>query len=1086
MTTMLALLRQHGLKACAGIAACVFAAGTLAAQAPAPRITRTIDASQRVTLQTSLSPFVRSSRDLGAVDDSTPVEHMRLVLTRAPEQAAALDQFLAEVQQKSSPNYHQWLTPLQFGKRFGPADSDIAALVAWLQQQGFSGIAVPPGRTTVEFSGTAGQVRSAFGVSMHSYVRGSRQFLSNNNQPSIPAAISTVVSGIAHLDTYGLDKYTRPGPLGSLNVETHKLEPASAQPKPDLTTGGSLYMVPGDAATIYNTPNTAFNANYTTGTSYSGSGVTIGIIGDAYVSTTPISNYRSRFLGESSPVLPTISGTATDTSDADEAYLDLEISGGLAPSAALHFYTGNDGSLETQIASALSDNTVDILSVSFGLCELYMTTSQNATYYGYWQQAAAQGIAVTVSTGDNGSAGCDALSTNNVSTTTAKSGLAVSGLATSPYNIAIGGTDFALTSSSFSTYVSSTSGTLYRTALGYIPERTWNDSTQNDTTLSANVPWASTSTTITPNIVAGSGGKSSCSTNTTANTLGTCTSGYPKPSWQRGTGVPSDSARDIPDVSLMAGVSFYGAWLVCTNDSSNGITGNCGTVTSSGGSTFYFYGFGGTSAAAPAFAGILALVQQSQGGGRLGQAGINLYNLYNNSASAGSIFHDITVGNNSVPCTSSTTNCAQNTAGNNYLTGYDTTAGYDYATGLGSVNAAQLVAHWAEGQGTAVASVTVSPASSANVANALNVPVSVAGTSGVATGSVVLSSGTYTSAATDLKNGSTTIIVPANSLAVGTDTLTAQYSGDGVYAAATGTAQITIDSTALTTTTTALVASNTTPTYGASVTFTATVAPTAASGSVSFYDSSTLLGTSNLSSGVATFSTSALAVGAHSVTAVYSGDTTYASSTSNIITLSVAAAATGSFTLSATNVTVSQGSSGSSTVTVTPSNGYTGAVTFQLGTSDTTIKDNACYTFTNATVTGTSAVTTTITLYTSASVCASVGVVKRNAVHRFAAAPAASTRTSTPLRKALPAGAAFLGCLVLLGFRKRARVITLLGCLLLLASAGLVTACGGGSSSGGGGSSNKVAKGSYTLTVYGTDTVNSAITATTNFTLTVQ
>ena len=242
----------------------------------------------------------------------------------------------------------------------------------------------------------------------------------------------------------------------------------------------------------------------------------------------------------------------------------------------------------------------------------------------------------------------------------------------------------------------------FRSALGYIPESTWNDSTTSNGDISANVPYVNSSTSQT-NIIGGTGGASNCSTNTTTynsttgvTTAGTCTSGWPKPSWQTGPGVPSDGDRDVPDVSLMAGNGFYGAtWLVCTDDTgpnSNNVTvsENC---TNQSDNNFYFAGIGGTSASTPAFAGILALVVQANGG-RIGMDGAKfLYDIYNSSSGA-AVFHDVTQGNNSVLCTEGTPDC-QAVGSSFFESGYNAGAGYDLATGLGSVDATQLIAGYA-------------------------------------------------------------------------------------------------------------------------------------------------------------------------------------------------------------------------------------------------------------------------------------------------------------------------------------------------------------------------------------------------------
>lgn len=812
-----------------------------------PRIISQVDETSLVTLKGNVPALAQARYDRGEAPSQTQLTHIRLVLSRSAEQEAALKQYDGELQEKASLNYHKWLTPQQFGELYGPADSDITAIVAWLESRGLTVESISPGRTNIAFSGTVSQVEEGFHVQIHSFDANGEQFLSNVSDPQIPSALAPVVSGVAHLNTIHPHPLYIRGDAGVINRETNRLEPLrepqSTGPKANLTGGSgtssnpyTLYIVPGDAATIYDTPNTTFNANYTSGTSYTGSGVTIGIGGDAVIQTSTVANYRDVFLGNSTaPTITNVDGV-TSTQDADEAYLDTEIAGGLAPGATIHFYTSTD--LTSAIEDAINSNAVDIFSLSFGNCEWGMTTSDNALINSWWQQAASQGIAVTVASGDNGSAGCDATQDNQGNNITeAEYGLQVSGFASTPYNIAVGGTDFYELPNTYSTYASTSEGsssTYYRTAKSYIPESTWNDSTETDTTISANALWTG-QYAQDANIVAGSGGKSSCSTNTDTNTTtGSCTHGYAKPSWQRGTGVPSDGARDLPDVSLMAGNGFDDAsWLVCTDDQGqNGsgsiVTENC-SKQSDGNS--YFSAFGGTSAAAPAFAGILALIQQ-RAGGRLGQAAEQFYDLYNGSHSS-AIFHDVTVGNDSVPCDSTSSYqggaCVKNNAGYYFLAGYNTNTGYDLATGLGSVDANQLVMYWGTATGSSVATVTVTPAASnINSSQSVNVTATVTGGAGTPTGTVTLSGGGYNSSAQTLSGGSYTFTVPANSLSGGTDTLTVTYSGDASYASAIGTATVTV------------------------------IAPT--------------------------------------------------------------------FTLSATNVTVKAGSSGSSTVTITPVDGYTGSV----------------------------------------------------------------------------------------------------------------------------------------------------------------
>jgi trimeric autotransporter adhesin len=1059
-----------------------------------PRITSEIQESSLTRLTGSVPLLAKAQYDRGEAAASTQLTHMRLVLTRTAEQDAALDTYLSQLQDKSSPNYHKWLTPTQFGELYGPASSDLSALVAWLESHGLKVEAISPGRTNISFAGTVGQVEGAFHTPIHSFAFGGQQFLSNTADPQIPTAITSVVKGIAHLSTFKARPLGVRGRPGMSDPDSGVLAPiqstsalASSPRAQETVTSSSkyyLYMVPGDAATIYNTPNTTFNANYTSGTSYTGSGVTIGIGGDAAIITTPVVNFRSLFLGDSTaPTITNVDGV-TSTTDADEAYLDIEISGGIAPGAKVHYYPSSD--LYSGIDQAINENIVDIFSLSFGACELGYTTSDNLQIQSWWKQAAAQGIAVTVSSGDNGSAACDDPS----SETKAEYGLQVNGLGSTAYNISVGGTDFALSQSNFTTYAatSDSSTTYYRTAKSYIPETTWNDSTSVNTTLSLNVPYTSTSA----NIYAGSGGKSNCATNTnTASTLGSCTTGWTKPSWQRGTGVPSDSVRDLPDISLMSGDGAnYAAWLVCTNDTSNGTTANCATTNGS----FYFYGFGGTSTASPAFAGVLALVQQSQGGGRLGQAAANLYNLYNNSSSASSIFHDITTGNISVPCDSTSTygDCSKNTAGNYYLTGYDTSAGYDLATGLGSVNVANLIANWSSGLGSNSATVTVTSASTAiTTSNSLNVTVTVTGTAGTPSGSIVLSGGGYTSSSISLNSGAATFTIAAGALATGSDTLTATYSGDGLYSTAYGVTTVAVTTASLTATTTTVAASPTSTTYGTSVALTATVSPSAATGTVTFFYGSTQLGTGTLSSGTATLATTTLPIGTDSITAVYAGDTSYASSTSSAVTVTVSASSSSGS---------GSGGTGTSTATVTPSGGYTGTVDFSLYATSTYLINYACYDINSATVSGTATASSTLTLYLGTDNCSS-SAIQSGKVHAFKTAKT-SKIASIPAAPITPVAGVSFGLLFagLLGWRFR-KARAYFSVLAIVALGFALSGCGGGSSSSAtkgfvvslspstlslSAGTSGIPTGTYSMTVEGDDSANSNYTSSATLTLTVK
>ena len=758
-----------------------------------PRIAGPVDELSLTTLRGNVPAAAQPQYDRGEAAGTTQLNQIRIVLARSASQQQALDRFEQELQEKSSPNYHRWLTPDQFGKLYGPSDSDIAAIVAWLQSHGLTLESVSPGRTNIAFSGTVSELEEALHTSIHSYEKNGERFYSNTTDPQIPSALAPVIRGIADLNTL------RPKPLhvrarsGRLNPLTGRLEASASaeanQAGSNFALTGNLFLVPGDAATIYDTPNSTFNANYSSATKYDGTGVTIGIGGGDLISAKTIQNYRSNFLGDTTaPTITNVDGISSSLT-AVEPYLDVEIAAALAPGAKIHYYAAQN--LDASIERALTDNAVDIFSFSYGECEKGNTTSGNALINSYWEQAATQGISVTVGSGDSGSAGCDPFEASDGSETPqAMDGFAVNGFASSPYDIAVGGTDFDQLNQNFSGYAaaSGTAKTFYRRALKYIPETTWNDSTQYNNDLAQNQPLGAVGLSPDPpNIIAGGGGPSNCSTMSA--TTGTCVSGYSKPVWQRGVGVPADGVRDLPDVAMMAGNGFYGAtWLVCD------VTEDC-TVQSDG--SFSFEGYGGTSAAAPAFAGILALVEQSSGG-RLGQAAKQIYDLYNGSH-APAIFHDVTQGNNSVSCTQGSPNCAKDTAGYFFESGYNAAAGYDLAAGLGSVDAAQLINYWSTATSGATSTVTVTPTpASITVVQSLSVTVTVAGSGNLAvpSGAVTLSGGGYTSSAENLSNGTYTFTIPPNSLSVGTDTLTVTYSGDTNYSSSTGTTTVVVTAVA--------------------------------------------------------------------------------------------------------------------------------------------------------------------------------------------------------------------------------------------------------------------------------------------------
>ncbi|HTJ29067.1 MAG TPA: S53 family peptidase, partial [Acidobacteriaceae bacterium] len=713
LATFLLGSRRLGLWA-AVLSLCAFALPLAAQQRSASEqrsvVTQPVDESRRVVLHGSVHPLATRVADRGPVDPALPASRMYVVLKRSPEREAALRAAIEALHDRNSPSFHKWMTPAQFGAQWGASDADIAAVTAWLQSHGFKVAGATAGRTLIEFSGTAGQISEAFHTTIHSYLVNGVLHHANAANPQIPEALAPVIAGISALNDFHPRPQMRKGPRGVYNAATHRVEPDANSAsrtggvRPQLTASGQfgdfLYVGPADAATIYNSPIPALNPA-ATGATIDGSGAVIGVIGDSSISTTQLANYRTLFGLAPNPITVVLDGSTDpgENNDAVEAYLDTELANGIAPGAQLYYYVAADTNVNygVDLASvrAVNDNLVDVLSLSFGECEAYLG-ADNAFYAGLWEQATAQGISVTVSSGDSGSAGCDDANTQ----TEAYYGLQVNGLASTPYDLAVGGTDFAAlagpdgSGADFTNYVSETTApTTLRSALGPIPETPWNDAIASfpPTTITASIPY----TVPYANIVAAGGGKSGCLSGATTDSGFICVGSYDKPGWQSAPGVPLDGVRDVPDVSLFAANGLdYASWGICTDqdaDEAGHPIEDC-TLGSDGlpSNQFYIYGVGGTSAAAPAMAGVLALVRQ-QTGQRQGLANYTLYSL---ASTTPAIFRDVTAGNNSVPCASGSSDCETNGEGADLLTGYDAGNGYDLASGLGSFDISALLANW--------------------------------------------------------------------------------------------------------------------------------------------------------------------------------------------------------------------------------------------------------------------------------------------------------------------------------------------------------------------------------------------------------
>lgn len=682
---------------------CLFFLSYAVGQQPtqAARIGRQIDSTALITLRGNRHPLARSEFDQGVAPDALRLNRMLLLLSRSAEQQAAVDKLVEDQHTPGSANYRKWLTPSDIGRMFGPADSDVQTISSWLRQEGFTVGQISGSKSVIEFSGSAGQVRHAFHTEIHKYLVNGHERWANAQDPQIPAALAPVVKGPVSLNNFPEKPFSHPA--GAFSRDAQGLVTPAFTVSGRTTTYYALG--PADFATIYNTQPLLQAGN-------NGAGQTIAIIGRSNVHLQDIADFRNLFglgAGSTSVVLdgPDPGIVAPDE---NESVLDLERANATAPGASVILVSAQDtettSGIDLAALYAVENNIAGVISVSYGDCEAHLGMAHNRYIQSLWEQAAAQGITVVVSSGDDGSAGCDSQVVEDL----AQSGLAVNGLASTSYNVAVGGTDFDDVGRQSSYWSSTNNPTSLGSALSYIPETTWNESCAAAASSGNLTPCPAAPASGTPppslRLWAGAGGASSCTTSTSSTV---CQGGRAKPAWQSGVGVPADGVRDLPDVSLFSAVasnshSFY---VVCQADALPVGLPSC--KPSSNGTIFI--ADGGTSAAAPSFAGIVALAEQKSGV-RLGNLNYLLYSLAagagascsSNSSGPGCLFNDIVLGNNSVPCQVGSKNCSQ-TVGTatgvivdaSQAPAYAAGAGYDLATGLGSVNVANLVTAIANG-----------------------------------------------------------------------------------------------------------------------------------------------------------------------------------------------------------------------------------------------------------------------------------------------------------------------------------------------------------------------------------------------------
>ena len=746
----------------------------------------------RVALPGNVRPEAVPQNDRGRAPDSLPMEHMLLELKRSSAQELALEQYLEELETKGSPNFHHWLSAEEFGSRFGVDSLSLQAITAWLGSQGFKVNLVYPSHMLIDFSGTAGQVRRAFETEIHHLAVNGRVHLANMSEPRIPAALAASVAGVVSLHDFRphtMQRLRKPHPEFSFT---------------DIYGDLNYALVPADLATIYNF-NPLFNAGI------SGQGQTITLIEDTDVfSDGDWSTFRnllglSGYAGSFASVHPAPSAGANNCSppgvvapnDA-EATIDAEWASAAAPSAAIQMAACADTS--TTFGGLLAfENLINssspppIVSISYGECEAQNGASANAAYFSAYQQAVAEGVSVFVAAGDSGGAGCD----NSVAEAT--HGIAVNAFASTPYNLAVGGTDFGDTvAGSNASYWNSTNTPAFGSAISYIPEIPWNDTCASQFVsayFGYSPTYGATSLCNDPVIgsllmttVAGGGGPSACATGSpsTAGVVSGSCAGWPKPAWQSVLGNPADAVRDTPDVSLFAADGLWSHYYIfCWSDTANG-GAKCGSDPSA------WSGAGGTSFASPIMAGIQALINQKTGGpagnpapvyyrlaaaeyGSTGSSSCNSSSGANVAANC--IFYDVTQGDMDVDCAGPDCDLdgapvgVLSTNDNSFAPAFGASTGWDFATGIGTVNAANLVNNWpaaAPPQGSFTLGASSGTASVAEGTTGGAVTITITPAGGFA-GSVGL-------AATGLPNGVSADFSPASATSTSSLTFTATLS----------------------------------------------------------------------------------------------------------------------------------------------------------------------------------------------------------------------------------------------------------------------------------------------------------------------
>lgn len=490
------------------------------AEAPR-RIRSTIRETDLYTLRGNTQGRPAAAQDEGAFGDRRVLDGLALQFRMTPQQGEDLDRLLRQQGDRNSSQFHKFLTPEEFGQRFGPNASDIAQVTGWLESQGFSNVQLARSRAFVTFEGSAAQARAAFHTRLHRYRWKGGMYYANTEDPQLPVALRSVIAQVRGLSSFGL-------------------EPRNVQRGMEarLTSGaGDHFLTPGDFATIYN-----LRPLYSAG--LDGAGIRIAVVGQSDIQLNDIRAFRSAAgLAPSDPEI-VHAGTAPGLKtggDQLEADLDIEWAGSLAPKATVVFVTST--SATNSLFYAIDNNLAPIITSSYGTCELNLSRETSDSYSEMFKQANAQGITVITASGDWGAASCD------TSTAQATRGLAADFPSSMPYVTSVGGTTFSEGAGTY--WNSATYPPTASTALSYIPEVAWND-------------------TPTQSLHASGGGASIYNA---------------KPIWQTGPGVIQDGLRDFPDIALSASPSHVPYVACSNGNCTNGFLSATSSLTVVGGTS---------------------------------------------------------------------------------------------------------------------------------------------------------------------------------------------------------------------------------------------------------------------------------------------------------------------------------------------------------------------------------------------------------------------------------------------------------------------------------------------------------------------